>query len=684
MAARLPSLAKPSWDKGFVRRSCKSSPRELDVRWDRLSLVTADTERTPNEGFTAGSHSIQDSGTALRNAAAQAREILVREAATRLDVPADRLRTREGNVLAPNEKSSRMASCVGSSLLHVEARPESQLRPTPEFRFLNKPVQRIDIPGKVTGGIAYVQDLRLAGMLHARVVRPPSYGARLVDFPIASIDKLPGVVHVMHNGSFLAVVAQREFQAVTAMRTLAKMARWEEQSTLPQQDRVREFLLGVPTRDETIADSGNAQSLTNTSTTLEASYSRPYIAHASIGPSCAVALFNSDELTIWTHTQGVFPDRQAIAEMLQMTPQQIRCIHMEGSGCYGHNGADDAAADAALIAKALPGRPVRVQWMRQQEHSWEPFGPAMIARVRGSLDASKQIVAWDYGVWSNTHSMRPGPAGSLLAAQHMASPFAPAPPKPIPQPEGGGDRNSIPLYDLPQVRVVHHFIPDMPVRVSALRSLGAHMNVFAIESFMDELAGAAGTDPVDFRLRHLREMRARDVIGAATRDFGWTPHLSLAKGHGRGFAFAQYKNLAAYCAVAMEVSVDRDTGRIRVLRVAAAVDAGEIVNPDGIRNQIEGGILQSLSWTMYERVTFDSTRISSIDWSTYPILRFAAVPESLTVRLIERPGSPFLGCGEAAQGPAAAALANAFASATGKRLRDLPMNMTRVRDLLGV
>ncbi len=301
----------------------------------------------------------------------------------------------------------------------------------------------------------------------------------------------------------------------------------------------------------------------------------------------------------------------------------------------------------------------------------------MIAKARASLDSSGRIVDWDYGVWSNTHSMRPGPAGSLLAAQHMGRSFPIPEPKPIPQPEGGGDRNAIPLYTLPSAKVTHHFLRAMPVRISALRSLGGQMNVFAIESFIDELALAAGSDPVAFRLAHLDDPRARDVVTAAADEFHWSARPTPAGGHGYGFAFARYKNLAAYCAVAMQVRVDHETGRTRVLRVAAAVDTGQVVNPDGVRNQIEGAIIQSLSWSLFESVSFDTTRIN-------PILRFNSVPESVTVTIVDRPGTPFLGCGEAGQGPASAALANAIADATGKRVRDLPLNAARVKSIIGV
>jgi len=525
----------------------------------------------------------------------------------------------------------------------------------------------------VTGAPAYVQDVRLPGMLHARVVRPPSYGAKLVSVDVDAVARRPGVAKVVRDGDFLAVVADREWTAIQAMRELAERARWSEDAKLPDERRLAAAVTSLPAKDSVILERRGAAG--GAARTLEAAYSRPYLIHGSIGPSCAVAQLADGALTVWTHTQGVYPDRAAIAEMLGMPPGKVRCIHVEGSGCYGHNGADDAAADAALIATHVPGRPVRVQWMREQEHAWEPFGPAMVARVRASIDASGRIVEWEHGVWSNTHSMRPGGAGSLLAAQHGAKAFRPPPPHPIPQPEGGGDRNAIPLYAFAGAgaRVTSHFIEEMPLRVSALRSLGAYMNVFAIESFMDELAAAAGKDPVEFRLAHLEDPRARDVVRTAAERFGWKAGAAARTGSGQGFAFAQYKNHAAYCAVACEVDVDLDTHRPRIGRVVAAVDSGQVVNPDGLRNQIEGAIVQSASWTLYERVSFDARRIRSIDWSTYPILRFDSAPRSIEVHVIDRPGAPFLGSGEAGQGPAAAAIANGIAHASGRRLRELPL-----------
>ncbi|HEY5897851.1 MAG TPA: molybdopterin cofactor-binding domain-containing protein, partial [Burkholderiales bacterium] len=459
---------------------------------------------------------------------------------------------------------------------------------------------------------------------------------------------------------------------------LRARAVWQESARLPKD--IMAALLQLPAKDTVIA--GENASLAQGARTIEASYARPYQLHGSIGPSCAVARYDEGGLTIWTHSQGVYPLRGAIAELMGMPPEKVHCIHAEGAGCYGHNGADDVAADAALLARALPGRPVRVQWMREDEHTWEPFGPAMLSKARASLDAAGAVSGFEYEVWSNTHSTRPGgKAGNLVAGWHVARPFQQPPAEALPQPEGGGDRNAIPLYRFPQTRVTHHFIPDMPLRVSALRALGAYMNIFSIESFVDELAAAAKLDPVEFRLRHVDDPRAKDVIRMAAERFGWSGYRRQ-NGHGRGFAFARYKNLAAYAAIAMEVALERQTGELQVLRVVAAVDSGEAINPDGIRNQIEGGILQSISWTAFEAATFDDTRVTSRDWSSYPILRFSHVPRQVEVHVIDRPGEHFLGTGEAAQGPTAGALANALADAAGVRIRELPFSRDRLKHAL--
>lgn len=666
--------------QGFKTAFQQIAAEELDVPFQSLKVITADTRRTANEGYTSGSHSMQDSGTAIQNAAAQVRELLVAEAARRLDLPADNFRTENGAVISPNGQRLGYGDLVAADMLHVQAQAKSKLKDPSTFKVMGQPVPRVDIPAKVTGGAAYVQDMRLPGMVHARVVRPPSYGAQLADCDTSAVEKLPGVVKVVRDGNFLAVVAKKEFQAIRAMNALTAVAKWRETPSLPKQDDLLHVLTSLPSQDSTIFQQSDPLAVGQK--TIEATYTRPYQAHGSIGPSCAVAQSVNDAMTVWTHTQGVYPDRQGIAQMLRVPPASVRCIHVEGSGCYGHNGADDAAADAALIARELPGLPVRVQWTREQEHAWEPFGPAMVTKLKASLDGNGAISDWNFEVWSNTHSMRPGGAGSMLAAQHMAQPFAVPAPKPLPLPEGGGDRNAIPIYKFPNAHVVHHFIPAMPVRISAMRALGAYHNVFSIESFMDELAVAAGADPVEFRLKHLGDSRGRDVINRAAQGFGWRKGQKAPTDRGYGFAFARYKNLAAYCAIATEVEVNRETGRPRLVRAVAAVDSGQVVNPDGLINQIEGAIVQSMSWTLYENVTFDDTRITSIDWQTYPILRFNAVPDSIEVHIINRPGQPFLGSGETGQGPAAASIANAIANATGKRLRNLPLTRKRIKDAI--
>lgn len=672
---------KAELGQGVKTALIQIAAEQLYVQPQRIHLITADTRRTPDEGYTAGSNSMKDSGTAIMNAAAQVREILIATAAERLGLTPDRLKAQDGTVVADDGRRLGFGELVGAHVTSARADGQAKLKDPATYSIVGQAMARIDIPAKVTGGAAYVQDLRLPGMVHARVVRPPSYGARLRALFTAEVERMPGVLKVVRDGSFVAVVAEHEFEAVLAMRALAAAAHWDQRATLPDQADLFSYLQSLPA--DVIVDLDTQTSASPGARSLQASYRRPYQMHGAIGPSCAVGLFKDGALTLWTHSQGVYPLRKSIAEMLHLPENRVQCIHVEGSGCYGHNAADDAGADAALVARAFPDRPVRVQWMREQEHLWEPYGPAMLTTVKAALDDSGNIVAWDYEVTSNTHSMRPGGAGNLLPAWHLETPFSPAAPKPIPLPEGGGDRNAIPLYRLPNARVVHRFVPAMPIRVSALRSLGAYMNIFSIESFIDELAASAGIDPIEFRLRHLDDARARDVVSLAAARFGWAAYAKVP-GRGRGFAFARYKNLGAYLAVAIEVDLARETGVVRLVRAVAAVDSGQAVNPDGIRNQIEGAIIQSTSWTLHEAVEFDRTAIKSADWSRYPILRFSEIPESIDVHVIDRPGTAFLGTGEAAQGPTAAAIGNAIANASGARIRELPLDRKRVKAAIGL
>jgi nicotinate dehydrogenase subunit B len=655
---------------------------ELDVPAARIELITADTWRTPDEGLTAGSHTLMVSGTAIQNAAANVRMLLLRAAADtwKVDVAtvtttgAAQVRNVTGQLMSYGELAQALS-------LHIAAVPNVPLRDPAHYRTMGTSLPRLDIPAKLTGGRAFLQDIRMPGMLHARIVRGPSEGTRLVAPDIASVQVLPEVFRVIRNGNFLAVVAEQEWAAIQAMRELQNGAFARLAAPLPNGDWVS-TLKNRPAQDIVILDTN--EPVDAVVHTVRARYSRPWLSHGSIGPSCGLALFHDGLMTVWTHSQGTFELQRFVAELVHLPPDKVHAIHAEGAGCYGQNGADDAAADAAVIARAIPGRPIRLQWMREQEFGWEPLGPAMVTELEVSLDAQNRIIAWRHDIWSNRHNDRPATAGRTWAGSEVEPSFPPQLGKPIPMPEGDASRNSNPLYSLANVHVTFHYLPEMLMRVSSLRSLGAHLNVFSIESMFDELASAGGVDPLALRLTHMKEERARAVMQTAAERFGWS-HRPRGDGRrGCGFAFARYKNIGAYCAVVLEIEVERETGAIAIPRVVAAIDSGQAVNPDGIRNQVEGGIIQSLSWTSREAIRFDATRRTSFDWSSYSIIRFSDVPQTIEVHIINRPGSPFLGTGEAAQGPAGAALANALADATGIRLRDLPLSPRRVKAAIGV
>lgn len=672
---------KAELGQGSATALWQVAAEELDLPRERVTIVTADTGRTPNEGFTAGSHSMQDSGTAIANAGANVVMLLKRAAAQRWNVDEASIATSgDGFLIGPDGRRAAYGELAVSLDLHVQAVANAPRRAPANYRQIGQPVPRLDIPAKLTGGEAYIQDMRLPGMLHARVLRGPSFGTAYADSELDAVAKMPGVVKVVRNGSFLSVVAEGEWQVISALRRFQETG-WQRNTPMLPDDNVVDVLKSLPAQDYTVLDTHD--DVAPGIKTISARYSRPWLHHGSIGPSCAVALYDNDMLTVWTHTQGVFPLRAALAQLLRLPPEKVHCIQTWGSGCYGHNGADDVAADAALTAMAMPGHPIRMQWMREQEFGWEPLGAAMFADVEATIDADKRIVAWNYDVTSFSHNTRPGSAGNLAAAMEIANPIARPVPKPIPMPEGDGQRNSNPLYDLPNMHVLYHFVPDLPLRVSALRSLGAHLNVFAIESMLDELARAADADPLAFRLAHMKDPRARVVIETLGSKFGWADRNKGDGRRGTGMAFARYKNLGAYCAVAMQIELNRDTGEVAIKRVNAVTDAGEPINPDGIRNQIEGAIVQSLSWTTRERATFEPSRRTSFDWSGYPVSRFSNVPESIVVDIVPSHGLPFLGAGEAGQGPAAAAFANAIADASGVRLREMPLSPAKLKAAIG-
>jgi nicotinate dehydrogenase subunit B len=681
---------KVEFGQGILTALTQIVADELDIDVKRIEVISGNTALTPNEGVTSGSLSIQDSGTALRFASAEARGLLLQAAAAKLGVPASELRVSDGSISSARGNTTYW-DISNAATLRVEASAATAPKPSSQHRLIGQSLPRRDIPAKVSGGEAYVQDLRLTGMLHGRVVRSNSPRARLLSADEAAARQLPGVVVVLRDGNFLAVAAQREEQAIAAARALQASARWEEPADLPPVGpALFAHMKKQTTLDSVVSEKKAGADAPAGTRTLSATFTRPYQAHASIGPSCAVAQWTGDKLQVWCHSQSVFQLRIDLGKALRTPLGNVSVAHREGSGCYGHNGADDVALDAALLARALPGVPVRLQWMREDEFAWEPLGSPMVSDLKASLDASGKIVDWNHELWSYTHSTRPyDPDGvNLLAAWHIKEPHPPGPARNIPQPSGGSDRNAVPLYVFPNQKVTNHLLKDTPIRTSALRTLGAYANVFAAESFMDELAAAAGADAVEFRLRHLSDPRARAVIERTAKMADLiqrppgtgAPQVAATGGvlKGRGMGFAKYKNLAVYCAVIVDVAVDTRSGVVRVDRAWSAVDAGLVINPDGFKNQIEGGIVQSSSWTLLESMKNDASRKLTQNWGDYPILRFPDVPDVL-VELINRPDERPLGVGEGSQGPTAAAIANAFANATGRRLRDLPFTPERVR-----
>jgi CO/xanthine dehydrogenase Mo-binding subunit len=664
--------------QGILTALAQIAAEELDLPLASVRMLSGQTGVTPDEGYTTGSRSLEEGGTALRFACAEARAVLLAEAATRLGVPAAELRVAAGSVGAADGRQLTYGELAAAGLFHRQATARAAPKPPAAHTIVGTSAPRLDIPAKVTGGTAFVQDLRLPGMVFGRVVRPPGPRARLEAAETAAVRRLPGVLAVVRDGGFLGVVAAREEQAVRASEALRAAARWREAADLPESGRIHDWLRAQPADAAVVSDKSDPTAAPVVKR-LAATFSKPYIAHASLGPSCAVAELKDGRLRVWSHTQGVYPLRDSLAAVLRLEPQAVVVEHVEGAGCYGHNGADDVALDAALLARSVPGRPVKLQWMRDDEFAWEPYGSAMVMQLSAGLAADGRIVDWRHEVWSNAHSSRPGRSGrvNLLAAGHLAEPAAPYLPR-----SGGEDRNAVPLYEFPNQQIVRHLIPAMPLRTSALRTLGAYANVFALESFMDELAAAAGADPVAFRLRHLQDPRGRAVIEMAAARAGWQPGFASDGVHGRGFGFARYKNTACYVACVAEVAVDRRTGEVRVSRVVAAADAGQIINPKGLAMQIEGGIIQSASWTLKEAVSFDRTQVTSRDWASYPILSFPEAPR-VEVHLLNRPDEKPLGSGEASSGPAAAAIANAVGQALGRRLRDLPLTPERIRAALG-
>ena len=661
--------------QGIISTLAQIAAEELDVDYARIRMIPADTGRSPNEGVTAGSRSTVESGSALRQACAEVRSAFLEAAAQRLGVGIDELFVRDGTIhrRASNE-SATYWELSGAVDLARDADGRAVPKRADQLTLVGKSLPRIDLPGKVIGSDVYVHDLELPGMLHGRVLRPPSYRATLQAFDSGRIEAMPGVRAVVRNGRFIGVVAEREEQAVAAVAALEKYVRWTEAADLPDVDELPAYLRSLPAKPMVLSEKGT--SLQAASQRLSATYSRPFLAHASIGPSCAVARSQGGAIEIWSQSQSIHPTRKDIATTLGIAPDAITVHHVQGAGCYGHNGADDAALDAVLLARAVEGHPVRLQWSHEDELAWSPYGPAMVVAMSGSVDGSGRIVDWRHDMWSNPHIARPGlqESPSLLAAWHIEPPFAQPPGiDALPGGKAASQRNAVPIYDFLNQRVVHHVLDRLPVRTGTLRAIGGFINTFAIECFMDELAHSAGIDPIDLRLKHLSDERAIAAINAA-RERSGLAWKRQSGSRGMGLGFARYSNEASYAAVVVEVDVGET---IKVVKAVAAVDCGRTISPDGVANQVEGGIVQAVSWVLKEQVRFDRSRVTTRSWDDYPILRFSEAPP-VEVTIIDRPDQPSLGMGEAVAGPTAAAIANAVFDAIGVRVRDLPLTRERM------
>lgn len=658
---------------------------ELGVTPSSIRLTVGDTARSPDQGLTAGSLSTEAGGMALRLACAEVRRRFTEAAARRLGVAEAEVQLAEGRFRVRGGASFSYAELAADVDLEQPLRGDGVPRCPQERRWVGVSLPRPDLERKLFGA-GFVHDMCLPGMLHGRVVHPPSAAARalhLDEAVRASVLAMAGM-HTLHlDGRYLALAAEREEQAVAAATRLRLSVRWEFESSPPAAGPDQSWLRGLPCEDSVVLEDEGADIAAGAGRRFEADYSRPFLAHASIGTCCALARWEGGELTVWTHSQGSFPLRRELARLFDMTLERITVIHADGAGCYGHNGADDAAIDAAILSRAA-GRPVRLLWSREDEFAASPAGSAMSVKVRAELDALGRVAQWEHDTWSQTHVQRPMfPQLSCLASRLREPPAPPPPLRDFPLPAGGGQRNAVPIYRVGTRRIRYHLVKAPVLRSSALRALGAFANVFAIESAMDELAVLASRDPLAFRLDHLDDARAVAVLQRAADAAGWSQSPAPAQregaARGRGLALARYKNTGAWCAVVAEVEV---TDRIVMDRLWAAVDAGEVIHPDGLVNQIEGGMLQAASWALKESLPWGAEGIGARAWEDYPILGFDEVPRSIEVAVMDRPRDPPLGVGECAAGPTAAALANALYDAIGVRARNLPLTPQRLLELL--
>ena len=655
---------------------------ELDVAPERIAMIEGDTALTPNQGGTGGSYGVARGGVQLRRAAATARQALIGMAAQRLGRPAADLEVADGAVRAKDGGASvGYGDLIGDRTFNLKVDAAAPLKPHERFRFIGRSLPRPDVPEKVTGHHRYLQDLALPTMLHARVIRPPALGATLQSVDESSIAGVRGA-RVVRIQSFLAVVAEREWDALRAARAIK--AQWSGGGGLP--DHAREFDLMRASRverNQEVARRGDLSALSTPpvgARTLAASYRWPMQTHGSIGPSCGVADVRGDRVTVWSASQNVHGLQNTLARALGVERDRVRVIYMDGAGSYGANGADDAAMEAALLSRAV-GRPVRVQWSRQEEHGLDPKGPAQMLDLRASVDKDGEIVAWETQAWLPIATANL-PHLPLLALDAAGIPQTPG------RSTGLIYQNIDPPYAMPNLNAVVHWVADAPLRTSPLRAPGKIANTFAVESFTDEIAALARIDPLEFRLRRLSDPRGVEVLKRVAARMGWQPRPSprpmdrrAAVLTGRGLAYVHYKHEETIVAMGMEVTVERATGRIRVTRVVASQDCGLMINPDCVQAQLEGNILQTLSRALHEEVVYDRDRVTTVDWASYPILTFPEVPR-LEFELIQRLDQPPLGAGEAASTPVGAALANAVFDATSVRLRTIPFRPERVKAAL--
>ena len=646
---------------------------ELGIGIDKIKYVEGDTALTPDQGRTSGSSGIQRGGVQIRQAAATARKALIELAAQRLNKPAGDLVAADGQV-RPRAGGAgiKFAELVGGKHFDLKLDPKPLLKDPASYTIVGKPLRRPDVPGKCFGTATYVQDFTVPGVQHGRVIRPPAMGATLVSVDEDSIKKFPGV-KVVRIKDFLAVVGADEWTTERAARALR--AQWSDWAGLPVQEKLAETLRATPgVTEQSIVSKGTATAPRANAKTLSATYFWPMQSHASLGPSCAVADVRADAATIWTASQGMHDNQVTYARFLGLPKDKVRLIYLQGAGCFGMNGHEDAAADAAILSRAV-GKPVRVQWSRADEHGWDPKGPPQLIDLKATLDADGQIVDWRTDMWI------PQTTKGLLNIP-LLGPQAAGLDDMVGLNTGLISQNGDPPYAASHVEVVAHWLKETPLRPAPLRAPGKPANCFAVESFTDELAHAAGVDPVEFRLRGLKDPRSIEVLKRAAALMKWQPRSapsgSAAVARGRGISFVHYKHSETYVAIGMEVAVERATGKIKVERVVCTHDCGLMINPDGVRAQVEGCILQTISRVLMEEVKFDRARVVSTDWSSYPILRFSQAPK-LEIDLIDRPTEPPVGVGEATCTPVGGALANAVFDATGARLRTVPFTPERVK-----